>query len=138
MQSLAHALRELSLTSDLLDGFSKPVTRKPNSRIQRYISHPEIPNHFPEWTQCPEIPTSENLFETVDEEITNVIDGPWQSKLDYLRTQYLLLREDGLRPLRTALKFVQDAPLMTENKFLQNVGLYDHVRASHQASVIAT
>lgn len=114
----------------LSDASPAPPVRRPNLAIQQYLKAHTPTGTLPDWTQCPEVPTLENLFETVEEQVVNLVDQPWPSKLEYLKNHYLLLREDALRPLRHAVKVVQDSPHMPEDRLLGNLGLYDHVRAA--------
>ena len=78
------------------------------------------------WLAVPEIPTFEEL--SVDEMAvsvpTNKIDGPYKSKERYLKTQFNLLREDAIGPLRDAiLDFQKDPTTMDTFKF----SVYDQV-----------
>lgn len=78
------------------------------------------------WLAVPEIPTFEEL--SVDEMTVavppNKIDGPYKSKDRYLKTQYTLLREDAVGPLRDAiLDFQKDPTTMDTFKF----SVYDQV-----------
>ena len=122
-------MAETIANSNLPDTTAAPSGKRRNLAIQQYLKTHTPTGTLPDWTQCPEVPTLENLFETVDEEVVNLIDQPWPSKLEYLKNQYLLLREDALRPLRHVVKVVQDSPHMPEDSLLSNLGIYDHVCA---------
>lgn len=54
----------------------------------------------------------------------NLIDGPWESSAEYLKTHYNLIREDAVAPLRDAVAFVRNAPTMADTK---DVSIYDKV-----------
>jgi helicase required for RNAi-mediated heterochromatin assembly 1 len=54
----------------------------------------------------------------------NLVDRPWNSKEDYIRTHYELLREDGVAPLRDAVKIFKSQPTMGDD---ENVAIYTHV-----------
>ncbi|KAL9048752.1 MAG: hypothetical protein Q9162_007569, partial [Coniocarpon cinnabarinum] len=62
------------------------------------------------------------------ENVSNIIQGPWPSKIDYLRSHYLLLREDALRPLREAVEHVRSMTDLNENPSRATVGIYDQVQ----------
>ena len=62
------------------------------------------------------------------ENVSNIIDAPWPSKMDYLRTHYLLLREDALRPLRESVEHVRSMPDLNEDPARATTGIYDQVQ----------
>lgn len=66
-----------------------------------------------------EVESFENVF--------NKIDGPWPSKIEYLRSHYLLLREDALRPLREAVEHVRGMVDLDEDPSRSTIGIYDQV-----------
>ena len=78
-----------------------------------------------------EIPTTREILGNDEDEDddgvdipVNRIDGPWDSKVDYLRAHYELLREDAVAPLRDAVAAVKEAPEMQDSG---GVCLYDKV-----------
>lgn len=80
------------------------------------------------WQQRMEIPTTGEILakedgDNEDDEDgnavdipVNMIDAPWGSKENYLRTHYELLREDAIAPLRDAVAAVQESPEMQDGK----------------------
>lgn len=55
------------------------------------------------------------------------IEGPYDNTEDYLRTEYELLREDALRPLREVVAEVRKDPYKEEARYEKNVGIYEPV-----------
>ena len=97
-----------------------------------------------DWTARPEIPAaSEIMGSNIGEEDTvdlppNVVDGPWPSTQEYLRTHYELLREDSVALLRDAVAYVRENPSMTDTS---DTCIYDKVSpclkpASFESSVL--
>ncbi|KAF2114105.1 P-loop containing nucleoside triphosphate hydrolase protein [Lophiotrema nucula] len=92
------------------------------------------------WTKKPEIPSSLEIMEqsycnedTIVDVGTklrpNKAEGAYDSKEEYLGTQYDLLREDAIRPLREAVEHVRAKPWDNEADFEanNNIGLYEPV-----------
>lgn len=67
------------------------------------------------------------MIPTEDEPRPKKIEGPYDNKEDYLRTEYELLREDALRPLSEAVAEVRKDPWKEEAKYEKNVGIYEPV-----------
>ena len=63
-------------------------------------------------------------------EAYNKIDEPWDSKEEYLRSHYILLREEALRRLRTNINVVQQCLLIQEDKQMSELALYENVSHS--------
>ncbi|KAL9086291.1 MAG: hypothetical protein Q9165_007206 [Trypethelium subeluteriae] len=96
-----------------------------------------------DWTSLPELPAASEILpddatfhqQSVDrwqrKPATglnpNKPTGAWESENDYLRDQYLLLREDAVRPLRDAVALVRENPTKKEADFKNSVGIYDKV-----------
>ena len=72
------------------------------------------------------IPESDDEVESF-ENVFNRVDGLWPSNIEYLRTHYLLLREDALRPLREAVQHVRDMYDLDEDPSRSTIGIYDQV-----------
>lgn len=53
--------------------------------------------------------------------------GPWASKKKYLRTHYMLLREEALRHLKEAIQILRINSTMTERDGDRSIGIYDGV-----------
>ena len=79
------------------------------------------------WLSRAELPTTAELGGTIHdgpatgdggflELPTNIIDGPWSSKEEYLRSHYELLREDAVAPLRDAIEEVREKPDMADSR----------------------
>ncbi|KAL5406333.1 hypothetical protein PMIN03_007833 [Paraphaeosphaeria minitans] len=96
------------------------------------------------WINKSEIPTSSELFPggnsasfTVGEQIINLdeelrpnkVEGSYKSKEEYLGTQYNLLREDAIRPLRQAVEEVRKNPWRDESDYppSSGIGIYEPV-----------
>lgn len=86
------------------------------------------------WLASPEFPTRDDMFPKLESDGTdavieldgNIVEGAWESKDQYLRAHYELLREDGVSPLRTAVHQVRAHPDMLDNK---DVSVYEKVCA---------
>lgn len=57
----------------------------------------------------------------------NKIDGPWESKENYLSDQYLLLREDAVSPLRNVVSELRNEPNIMEPDSQENASVYEKV-----------
>ena len=57
----------------------------------------------------------------------NRLYGAWESKEDYLRDQYRLLREDATRPLRDAVARLRRIPAEMESRTANQIGIYERV-----------
>ena len=94
------------------------------------------------WADRPEIPRPSEIMPDdsslgfksglemvrVEEDLPrNIVEGPYASKEAYLRTQYELLREDALRPLRRAVEEVRRNPIPDESEYTNNIGIYEPV-----------
>lgn len=80
------------------------------------------------WLSKPEIPSSSEICPPNSTEVAlpaNKIDRPWSKPTSYLKTHYMLLREDALSPLREAVaKFRKDPQRMDDN----DLRIYEQVR----------
>ena len=104
-----------------------------------WINMPEIPSP----AEILEVPTSfssslGSKFGDTNESLVNVsVDekirpkkfiGPYDDKEDYLRTEYELLREDAIRPLREAVQEVRADPYRDEGEYKNHtIGIYEPV-----------
>lgn len=90
------------------------------------------------WATKPEIPTAAEILAgppgieepilDIDERLRpNKVDGPYESNEEYLGTQYELLREDLIRPLRQAVRQVQLDPSKLEADYTSGIGVYEPV-----------
>jgi len=98
--------------------------------IRQYVSMTEALRNGNGWTALPEIPTaSEIMGSEIGEDDTvnlppNIVNGPWPSTHEYLRTHYELLREDAMALLRDAVAYIRDDPSMNDTNA---VCIYDKV-----------
>lgn len=89
--------------------------------IREYFDDREDTTHLTDWQMKPELPTANEIMGTEQpgEEFNltvNQIWGSWSSTELYLKTQYSLLREDAVAPLRDAVATFRQRPGMTDNK----------------------
>jgi helicase required for RNAi-mediated heterochromatin assembly 1 len=123
------------------DETPESVPSKANEDIRRYyeLAHKPVAGAGP-WLDKPEIPhpneilrhepasaTIETLITTNEEPRPKKIDGPYDNTEDYLSTEYELLREDALRPLREAVAEVRKDPWKDESQYENSVGIYEPV-----------
>ena len=103
-------------------------------------------DHREEWRNLPEIPTSAEIMPPkplerateqwddyqkdflYDEHLpTNIIDGPWPSKEEYIGAHYQIHREDAIACLRKSVEEFKRHPGMKET---QETAFYTHVNTS--------
>ena len=91
------------------------------------------------WLSRPEFPTTAELLDldihssaSSDkvELAPNKLKGAFQSKEEYLRTHYELLREDAIRMLRRAVSDLRHTPTAAENAFENEAGIYEKVSSA--------
>lgn len=100
---------------------------KPVAGAGPWLDKPEIPHPYEILRDEPAFDTIETLITTEVDPRPKKIDGPYDSNEDYLRTEYELLREDALRPLREAVTEVRKSPHKDEASYDKSVGIYDPV-----------
>ncbi|KAK0279811.1 hypothetical protein LTR91_005563 [Friedmanniomyces endolithicus] len=107
-----------------------------NHRIRQYFQPSTVPIHGGAWLSRPAVPSSEEILDTdtassnsadIVEIVPNKPQGAWESKEAYLSTQYELLREDALQPLRLAVARMRITPEGNEETFSGTIGIYDKV-----------
>jgi helicase required for RNAi-mediated heterochromatin assembly 1 len=109
--------------------------RAKTSEIKEYFNQPESSVKGEAWLAKPEVPTPEEILDYDEQEALpeglrlNKMEGPYNSKEEYLGTQYDLLREDSLRPLREAVAQVRASPYLDEAEYNAgySIGLYEPV-----------
>lgn len=145
------------VNADLVECFSKHrVSRKndhnPNSSFTaagpvQYST--EVRNYFKSsnktvsggsWLLKPEVPTSDEIMGKHDAETIlslgptlrpNKTHGSYENVEEYLGTQYDLLREDAIRPLREAVGKVRAEPYQLEEHYHNSgIGIYEPVSIS--------
>ncbi|KAF2264215.1 P-loop containing nucleoside triphosphate hydrolase protein [Lojkania enalia] len=114
---------------------------KNNNDIRGYYDAKQ-PESLSDWLNKPEIPAPTEIMENVhsnatEEALIDVIQklrynkpkGPYDNTKDYLETQYDLLREDTIRPLREAVEHVRADPWLDETDFPNgsNISIYEPV-----------
>ncbi|KAF2622867.1 hypothetical protein BU25DRAFT_479849 [Macroventuria anomochaeta] len=92
-----------------------------------WLDKPEIPHPTEILPEEPSFTTIETLIKTGEGPRPKKIDGPYDSTKDYLRTEYELLREDALRPLREAVAEVRKDAWKDEAQYDKGVGIYEPV-----------
>lgn len=153
---MAHESVDDNINADLSERFAK--TRFPdaannsaqnqNPDGRRYLPYNnDIEDYYRKklvtggnWLDQPEIPRPEEVLRnditSEADDLANIghlqpykIDGEYESKEDYLRTKYELLREDAIRPLREAIEEVRNsAPYQCEAEYSNHsIGIYDSV-----------
>ncbi|PPJ54055.1 hypothetical protein CBER1_02950 [Cercospora berteroae] len=109
------------------------VPHKLNPRVARYF---EKSIDGPGWLSSPELPTSAEVMDHDDDNSSSsdVVElepnrpfGAWQSKEEYLSTQYDLYREDAVRGLREAVTRMRICPDAVEDSYNGKIGIYEKV-----------
>jgi helicase required for RNAi-mediated heterochromatin assembly 1 len=114
---------------------------KPVAKAGSWIDKPEIPTSI---ELLPNIPTSFTEGEQIidfDEDVElrpNRVEGDYKSNEEYLGTQYDLLREDAIRPLRQAIEQVRKDPWREESDYppSSGIGIYEPVSRRSTLSVV--
>lgn len=90
---------------------------KPVIKAGTWINKPEVPTSSEILTESSGFTVGEQIID-LDEEIRpNKVKGAYQSNEEYLGTQYELLREDAIRPLRQAVEDVRKDPWKNEPEY---------------------
>ncbi|KAJ5345373.1 hypothetical protein N7452_003377 [Penicillium brevicompactum] len=98
--------------------------------VRKYFEPLGIGNRS-EWQLRPEIPSSEEIIgadTSDDDEVPlpiNNIEGPWESKDQYLEAHYKLLREEAVGPIRDAVSVLRENPFAGDNA--KDYHVYDNV-----------
>jgi helicase required for RNAi-mediated heterochromatin assembly 1 len=113
---------------------------KSNEDIRKYFEDADKPVAGGNWLSKPEVPSpaelttpqvtgkKEQIISLEDELRPNKIEGAYESNEEYLGTQYDLLREDAIRPLREAIEKVRGSPWLDESEYEGGgIGVYDPV-----------
>ncbi|KAF9701449.1 hypothetical protein EKO04_000892 [Ascochyta lentis] len=100
---------------------------KPVAGAGAWIDKPEIPHPSEILQDESTITAGQLLIKTEDGPRPKKIEGPYDNIEDYLRTEYELLREDALRPLREAVAEVRKDAWKDEAQYDKGVGIYDPV-----------
>jgi helicase required for RNAi-mediated heterochromatin assembly 1 len=109
--------------------------------IRAYFEADEA-SSLPAWVRKPEIPDAQEIaclsvdgqVVPVDVELQpNQITGAYPSRNSYLETQYELLREDAVEPLRSAVDEVRQVAGLLERYSTTGALIYEDVGPSHSA-----
>lgn len=100
---------------------------KPVAGAGSWLEKPEIPHPSEILRQAPVSGALETLITTDEEPRPKKVDGAYDSTEDYLSTEYDLLREDALRPLREAVAEVREDAWKDEALYEKSVGIYEPV-----------
>lgn len=112
----------------------RPMAFKLNHRVAKYF---EKLVDGPGWLSKPELPTSAEVMDHDDDNnsSSDVVElepnrpfGAWESKEEYLSTQYELYREDAIRGLREAVTRMRICPDAVEDSYNGKIGIYEKVR----------
>jgi helicase required for RNAi-mediated heterochromatin assembly 1 len=108
-----------------------------NNSIYDYVQAAKTTISSGKWFDKPEIPSPAEMLQApsgatiidVAEELRpNKVEGAYVDKEEYLSTQYALLREDAIRPLREAVDQVRASPWLNETEYkCTSIGVYDPV-----------
>lgn len=123
------------------DSISESVPSKANEDVRKYydlaskpvagagpwLDKPETPHPDEILRHQPASGTIETLITTDEDPRPKKIDGAYDNTEDYLSTEYELLREDALRPLREAVAEVHKDPWKDEAQYEKSVGIYEPV-----------
>lgn len=128
------------------DSDTSPLARpnRTNGDIWEYFQDAQKPvTNAGSWIHKPEVPTSaeilpncqvgfvtgEQMIDFEEELRPNRVEGAYESNEEYLSTQYELLREDAIRPLRQAVEEVRKDPWRDECDYPQSsgIGIYEPV-----------
>lgn len=103
------------------------VANKPVAGAGPWLDEPEIPHPSEILREEPTFTAIDTLIKTDSEPRPKKVEGPYDDTEDYLRTEYELLREDALRPLRDAVTEVRKDAWKGEAQYEKNVGIYEPV-----------
>lgn len=106
-----------------------------NLNVRRYVLSDPVDENSEPWISKREIPSSLEIKgldenDDIEEDIeipVNKVHAPWESKEEYLRDHYLLLREDAISPLRNAVAEVRKIPHMSEKDSIEDTAIYNKV-----------
>jgi len=104
---------------------------KPVASSSSWLAKPEVPSPS---EILPEKSTflsssGERILNMAEELRPNKVEGKYEGTDDYLGTQYSLLREDAIRPLREAIYHIRENPWLDEAEYSKNanIGIYEPV-----------
>jgi helicase required for RNAi-mediated heterochromatin assembly 1 len=100
---------------------------KPVAGAGPWLDQPEIPHPHEILPEQPAFITEEALIGTDEGPRPKKTKSPYENTEDYLRTEYELLREDALRPLREAVAEVRKNAWKDEIQYDKGVGIYEPV-----------
>ncbi|KAF3011112.1 hypothetical protein E8E13_011372 [Curvularia kusanoi] len=123
------------------DNTPEPEPARANKDIRNYYEN--VSQHVAgagPWLNKSEIPLSseilriengpavmKTLVSTDNEPRPKKVEGSYANTEEYLSTEYELLREDALRPLREVVAEIRKDPWKVEGEYEKNVGIYEPV-----------
>ena len=98
------------------------AVRRPPAGTEAWLQKPDVPAAAEVGgTASGRSPASEDALQGIRE------TGGWASSIEYLETQYKLLRLDTMLPLKRAVEEVRGAPHLVEAESTEKVRIYDNV-----------
>lgn len=128
---LTERLRGARLTSSEESSSTTTLPAILNVDIRRYMHQQEeltTSTKSMSWQKLPEVPSNQEVARNESEDVSlpkNVVDQPYKKVEKYLRTHFLLLREDAISPLREAVDKYKGNPDMMDDK---DTAIYEKVR----------
>ncbi|KAF2646489.1 P-loop containing nucleoside triphosphate hydrolase protein [Massarina eburnea CBS 473.64] len=118
--------------NDILEYYE--TASAPVAGAGNWLCEPEIPRPSEILTATATIAATagfalagEHMIALEDDLRPNKVEGSYETKEEYLSTQYHLLKEDTIRPLRKAVEEVRRNPLKDESEYTNNIGIYEPV-----------
>lgn len=103
------------------------AAHKPVANAASWLAKPEIPHPSEILREDSTFTDGATLIRIEEGPRPKKAEGPYDNVEDYLRTEYDLLREDALRPLREAVAEVRKSPWKDEAQYKKGVGIYEPV-----------
>lgn len=127
---VAPLARPLRINGDISKYFQD--TAKPVATAGSWVNKPEIPTAYellPDSSRTTGFTVGEQIIDFNEELRPNRVEGEYESKEEYLGTQYNLLREDAIRPLQQAVEEVRKNPWRDESDYppSSGIGIYEPV-----------
>lgn len=104
--------------------------KKPVASAGNWVNKPEMPTPAELLANCQiGFEIGEKMIDLTEELRPNKTEGAYENNEEYLGTQYELLREDALRPLRRAVEEVRKDPWRNESDYppSSGIGIYEPV-----------
>ena len=100
-----------------------------NRAIRDYFDESAKASDQTSWVGKSEIPTAKEIIGEAREIVLqeNKMFGAWETRADYLQTQYELLREDAVSPLREVVEELKNKPGLMEVDSRESAAIYENV-----------